>query len=216
MNPDPGKRINAGTSVRALLFVLATMLVVGLWMLADLNAVGAVLGGDEVEIRVGRTEFILILVLLLLNVLMTTTLLKRFGTSGRLVRNSFTVTIASFLAMSVWIAIRFIPPEIDTPGESMHGRLDSIEIILAGALLLSSALGALLLLRRFLKARPIVTMSSYSKEVCVRGKWMPIEEYLRDELGIDVSHGMTPGERDAVMENFRRISEKQGIPHPHD
>jgi hypothetical protein len=41
-----------------------------------------------------------------------------------------------------------------------------------------------------------------------------VEEYLQKELGIEVSHGMTPTERDVVMEDFQERCAKEGIPKP--
>jgi hypothetical protein len=206
-----------GSAQRALILSLATLFVMGIWLFHDMHALNAVLsGGKSVEVRVGRAEFIFVLILLLLNVMMTLALLRSLKAAGRLVRHYFTVSIASLLALVLWISAHFLSRELEPASEVFSGRLNGMEVILAGFLVLASALGALLLLRRLHRARPILTMSAYSKQVRVNGRWVPIEEYLRDELGIEISHGMTEEEKEGELESFRRQCENEGIPRPRE
>jgi hypothetical protein len=187
-----------------------------MWLLWDMNALSAVLsGGKSVDVRVGRGEFVFVIILLLLNVMMLLALLRRLSGVGRLVRHYFTVSIASLLALVLWISSHFLPRELES-AEIFSRRMNGMEVILAGFLVLASALGALLLLRRLNRARPILTMSAYSKQVRVNGRWVPIEEYLREELGIEISHGMTEEEKQGELESFRRQCESEGIPRPRE
>jgi hypothetical protein len=203
-------------ALRCLALLLATMFVIGLWMFANMHAVGAIESVDTpVTVRVGRTEYLLVLILLLLNVAMAYAMFMRFKEAGKSVRTSLGTIIASLLAMSVWIALRFLPGWFGSDQEATSTRsFNALEIVMASVLVLASILGVLLMLRHYLRAKPIIVMSAYSKKVCIRGEWMSIEDYLHRELGIDVSHGITPGERDMVMEDFRKRSAKEGIPRP--
>jgi hypothetical protein len=201
-------------AVRALVFLLVTMLAIGIWMLADMDTADAVENpAGYVKVGASGTEFLLVLVLLFLNVAMTYSIYKRFGAAGRKVRISIGTIIASLLAMCAWIGLRFLPGAVDLSCVKSVGR---IEIMVAFVLILTSVLGMLLLLRKYTRAKPVIKMSAYSKKVLVDGKWVSIEEYLAGELGIEVSHGMTNDERDLVMKDFNERVAKEGIPHPSD
>ncbi|GEM_PF-4993677 len=205
-----------GSARRGLILSLATFFAVGMWLLWDMNALSAVLsGGKAVDVRVGRAEFVFVLILLLLNVLMLLALLRRLNGIGRLVRHYFTVSIASLLALILWISSHFLPEEVES-AELFSRKMSGVEVILAGFLVLASALGALLLLRRLNRAHPILTMSAYSKQVRVGNRWVPIEEYLREELGIEISHGMTEEEKQKELESFRSQCANEGIPRPRE
>jgi hypothetical protein len=87
------------------------------------------------------------------------------------------------------------------------------EFALALILVVASVGGAIALIFRFRKAQPYLVMSAYSKKVRYKGEWVSIEEYLQKELGIEVSHGITPEERDEVMAEFRKeLKRKAGEP----
>ncbi len=202
---------------RRLCLMLATAAVTLLWILAGLDMSGVFSSTAEpVELRVGRNEFILVLILLLLNVLMTYTLLRRMSGGGGGVRASLSTILASMLALCLWTGLNFLP--FSLMGEQSEGvrRMDGVELWMAMVLILFSALGTLLLIRRFGRAKELLVMSAYSKKVRCGEEWLSIEEYLERELGIVVSHGITPDERDKVMEEFRRESAQKGIPHPGD
>ena len=198
--------------IRCLTFLLVTMLAIGMWMLADMNTADAINNPTgEVSVGASGTEFLLVLVLLFLNVAMTYSIYRRFSTAGKKVRASLGTIIASLLAMCVWIGFRFLPCVLDLSCGRSVGRL---EIIVAFILILSSVLGMLLLHRRYTRAKPVIKMSAYSKQVLVGDKWVSIEEYLENAFGIEVSHGMTNDERDVVMKDFNERAAKEGLPHP--
>ena len=201
---------------RALELLLATMFVVGLWMLADVNVASATKAADRsVFVQVGRSEPLMVLILLLLNVLMAYAVFVRFKAAGKTIRTSLGIIIASLLALCVWIGLRFLPREIIMPDATdYHGRINGSEIVLAVILVLSSILGVLVMLRRFMRAKQFLVISAYSKKVNYKGEWITIEEYLQRELGVEVSHGMTPDESREVMDDFHRRRALAGIPGP--
>jgi hypothetical protein len=203
-------------AVRSLMLLLVTMMAIGVWMLVDLDTVGALENPEgAVKVDASRVEFLLVLVLLFLNVAMAYAMYRRFHIAGKNVRFSLGTIIASLLAMCVWIGLRFLPSATDFERlQSGNASINKIEILAAMVLILVSVLGLLLMLRRYLRAKPVLVMSAYSKKVCLNGKWMSIEEYLGSELGIEISHGMTAEERDSVMQDFTERSAKEGIPRP--
>ena len=207
----------AKLTTRMLFVLLTTMFVVGLWLLADMNAARAIVStGSQVNISVGRTESLLVLILLFLNVAMAYAMFQRFKDAGKTVRTSLGTIIASLLPLCVWIGLRFLPEDaMATASDTSTGfSVNSSEIIMALFLILTSILGVLLMMRKFMRAKPYIVISAYSKKVNYKGEWISIEEYLQKELGIEVSHGMTPDERDVVMEDFRKRSAAEGINPP--
>jgi hypothetical protein len=218
MKIDQAARLHK-LATRTLALLLITLFVVGIWMVADVNAVGTLLEGQQapVSISIRRPEFILVMILLLLNVMMAYALMRHFSQAGKSIRASLGTIIASMLALSVWIGVHFLPSSIlemigDVHAQGMH----RMEFWFALLLVLSSALGILLMMRRYKRAKPYLVMSAYSKKVRYKNEWISIEEYLERELGIEVSHGITPDERDKVMEDFRSRSKTEGIPTPGD
>jgi hypothetical protein len=203
---------------RTLALLLLTILVVSIWMIADVNAVDSLFNeGSAVSISIKRPEFIMVMILLLLNVMMAHTLMRQFRKAGNAIRASLGTIIASMLALSLWIGIHFLPQSITSTMDEVTGKeINKTEFWFALVLILSSALGVLLLMRRYKKAEPYLVMSAYSKKVRFKGEWISIEEYLERELGIEVSHGITPDERDQVMDEFRRKSQTEDIPRPSD
>jgi len=218
MKIDQAARLHKLAS-RTFALLLATIFVVGLWMIADVNAVGTLLDErtDTIAISIRRPEFILVMILLLLNVMMTYALMRHFGQTSKAIRASLGTIIASMLALSIWIGVHFLPSSVfESIGEVHAQGVHRMEFWFALLLVFSSALGVLLLMRRYKRAKPYLVMSAYSKKVRYKGEWILIEEYLERELGIEVSHGITPDERDKVMEDFRSRKESEGIPMPGD
>lgn len=223
MNPTSKERLSRqfSSTMRMLVLILATLAVIVAWFFISVGAGDAVVKiSDVVPVRVGRTEALMAMILLLLNVLMTYGVFRGFRAEGKPIRRALGTLISSMLALTIWLAVRFLPMAETSAGGSelagMPNKMNRVEIYLAVILALASALGALLILHRHMKARPVLLMSAYSKKVRCRGSWMSIEEYMEKELGIKISHGMTPEERTEVLDEFRKQSETEEIPHPSD
>lgn len=215
-SPNPAKLHKQ--AVRSLSILLVTALALLVWLVGDVGAIGILdAKSGTISVNIGRHEFLLVMILLLLNVMMTYALMRHMSPGGRATRASLATILASMLSLCLWIGIHVLPRGVSDGVESAVSMdLGRAETWFALALVLLSILGILLLMRRFGRAKELVVISAYSKKVRYHDEWISIEEYLERELGIAVSHGITPDERDKVMEDFRKEREEKGIPRPSD
>ena len=50
----------------------------------------------------------------------------------------------------------------------------------------------------------MITMSAWNKQVNYNGQWLPVEEYLKKEFNITVSHGIDPESASKILRDIER------------
>ena len=50
----------------------------------------------------------------------------------------------------------------------------------------------------------MITMSAWNKQVNYKGQWVSVEEYLKKDLGITVSHGIDPESASKIMRDLEK------------
>lgn len=189
------------TSAAAFTLGIASLLVVGIWVFFRFDFPETVLDSEQViSVSVTRTEMFLLLILLFLNILTAYAIFRRMQPRMAPVRASISIIMVTFLMIVIWvsrIALQEHGIFVGEPGFDLS--VQRLEILLV-MLLIVANLGALLVvLRKFKTAKNFITLSAYSKKVKYNGQWIPLEQWLENEFGIQVSHGITPEERQKVL-----------------
>lgn len=193
-------------TVVAVQLLLVTLAVLAVWLFNSLGGGEALISAqDTLLVRVTRMQFLLVLMLLVLNVSAAYAIFRQFHALNRSVKWSTGMMIASLLALTAWIAHLFLfqGVQISMPTEVTAG-VNRSQIILALILIFMNIMGGVVLFRRYKHVEHFVVISAYSKKVQYKGQWVTIEQYLARELGIQVSHGITPEERDEALAQFNR------------
>ena len=192
-------------TVVAVQLLLATLAVLLVWLFNSFGGGEALLSSeDTLFVRVTHYEFLLVLMLLVLNVGAAHAIFRQFQALNRSVKWSTGLMIVSLLALITWIGRLFLfqGVEITVPTEVSAG-VGRVELVLALILILANMMAGVMIFRRYKNVEPFVVISAYSKKVQYKGGWITIEEYLLKELGIHVSHGITPEEKDQALAKFR-------------
>jgi hypothetical protein len=186
--------------------MLVTLAVLAVWIFNAMGGGDALLSAREtLFVRVSRLEFLMIVLLLMLNVSASYAIFRQFQSLNRSVKWSTGLMILSLLALTAWIARLFLfqGVTVSMPEEVTAG-VGRVELLMGLLLVFATMMGGLLLYRRYKHVEPFVVLSAYSKKVQYKGEWVTIEEYLVRELGIHVSHGITPEEKEEALAQFQR------------
>ncbi len=200
-------------TVIAVQLLLITLLLLLVWIFSEFNVAQAILTVREtLPVQVSRFEFFLVLVLLMLNVSLAYGVYRQFSKINKLIRCSTGLMIVSLLILSVWLGRLFLLTGMrDTMASELTSDVGRSEVILVLVLILANILGGIALFRRYREVEPFVVISAYSKRVQHDGRWISIEEYLAKELGIRVSHGITPEEKERALEQFREEERRESL-----
>jgi hypothetical protein len=164
-----------------------------------------------VTVEVTRTEFAFVFILLLLNTLSSYSIYRRFERVRTGMRYSVLLLIVSLLLLCTWIVRVFVfDGSLASGSERITGAVWRLEILLVFVLILANILRHFSLFESYRRVEPFIVMSAYSKKVRWKNEWITIEEYLLREFGIEVSHGITPEEKEEALAEFRReLAEKE-------
>lgn len=189
------------TSSAAFTLGIVSLIAVAMWIFFRFDFPGTVYQTDEViSVSISRTEMFLLLILLFLNILTAYAIFRRMQPRMAPIRASISIIMVTFLIIVLWVSQIALRERGIFVGESgLDVSVQRMEVLLV-MLLIFANLGALLVvLRKFKTAENFVTLSAYSKKVKYRGEWIPLEQWLENEFGIQVSHGITPEERQKVL-----------------
>jgi len=188
--------------------ILITLVTITVWIFNQFDLSSAFVSSrGMVQIEVSRFEVMLVLLVLFMNILVAYGLLRHFSHRNKLMRVSGTVMIATFLVMCVWFVRVFnLENELINLDTRIVGGASRLELILVLVLIFGSIFATLSLFYKSSKADEFLVMSSYSKKVQYRGEWITIEQYLWRELGIQISHGITPDEKDRMIEEWKQAN----------
>lgn len=191
--------------------ILGTLCVLTIWVISQFNLNEVIVGTrSTLKIEVTRVEVFLMLILLLMNILIAYALFRQFSRSNRVVKMSTAVIIVTFLVICVWIARVFQLQSLTVESQALiSGTANRYEVLLLLILIFGSILASLAQFKKFRATDDMIVMSAYSKKVKYGEEWISIEEFLKRELGVDVSHGITPEEKEQVLNEFKEAM-KQG------
>ncbi len=190
--------------------IITTFAILAVWIFNQFDfADNFVTRETEFFISVNRIELYLVLMLIFLNLLAAYFIFRRMG-NNPLIKYSMLVMMMTFLILSVWLVRIFLfDGSIITKGIKLEGRISRFEVIVVLLLIFGNIMASLSLFRKFNKAAPYLTMSAQSKKVEYDGDWISIEEYLQREIGVVVSHSITPEEKEAALAQFRKDMAEQ-------
>lgn len=105
---------------------------------------------------------------------------------------STALTVLTACCSGVFASIGIIvSPDIGMPANMVIFDYSIIIVVIAA----TGLLGVLAARRakQLQTMTQLLTLCAWTKQAKVRGEWKPIENYLRDELGISVTHGIADG-----------------------
>ncbi|MGF1529898.1 MAG: hypothetical protein ACFCU4_00890 [Puniceicoccaceae bacterium] len=180
---------------------LLSLIAVAVWIFFAFRLPENLLTNEaRISVSITRTEVILILILLFLNVLTAYVLFRRMQPRLAPIRGSITVIITTFLVIAVWISLAaFQNDGFSLSSTAFNIDVQRLQILLVLILVFANLAALIAILRKFRTAENFITVSAYSKKVKYRGEWITLENWLATEFGIQVSHGITPEEREKIL-----------------
>lgn len=186
--------------------MLMTLAAVAVWIINQFDVWRVISSAQEfVAVSINRFEFFLVLILLFLNVAAAYALFRQFNKLNRVIKYSTGLMIISLLVLTVWLGKLFVFGGVSiTFAEEISTVVGRTELMLVLVLIFGNMLAGVFMYRRYRHVEEFVVISAYSKKVQYKGRWVTIEEYLQKELGIKVSHGITPEEKEEALREFFR------------
>lgn len=206
-------KLKTRTSSAAFTLGIISLIAIGIWIFFRFDFPETVYDSKQViSVSVSRTEMFLLLILLFLNILTAYAIFRRMQPRMAPIRASISIIMVTFLMIVLWVSQIALQERGFFVGESgLDLSVQRVEVLLV-MLLIFANLGALLVvLRKFKTAENFITLSAYSKKVKYNGEWIPLEQWLENEFGIQVSHGITPEERQKVLAGLSADASSQTI-----
>lgn len=191
--------------------VLSALLLLAVWIFKSFRFPdGSPLGGGTIELNLGKFEAVLIIILALICLYAVYLVFKAGAVTGSNLRLPVSIILVGILVSAQWLLLTLQGGGSIFSGQTiMTVSVESHEVFIVLLLIFLNIFATLHLFGRFQRMHALVQMSAYSKKVLFEGQWISIEEFLKNELGMQVSHGATPDEQQEVIERFRRELEQR-------